>query len=184
MAEKQTFDESDWLPLSAIATLLNLSPRRVQQLAQAGEIPAPRKGHYALVPTTQGYARYLQRLVAARNDTVSAHTAEIQKQRAEKLKRENKLARDELIPRRDVAVGIQTVNQYIRSKLLDIPATAAPDALSAETVGDVKVVLQEHIHSALDELSRTRFVPVGDNGGAKPVRKQAKRRRKTARWQP
>jgi hypothetical protein len=180
MTIRQKVKESRWYSVLEISNMLNLSARRIQQLAKEGHIPQGRRGRYELVPTVQGYTRYLQRLAADRSNTASAHAAEVLKQRAEKLKRENELAAGEFIPRGDVAVGIQAAVDHITERMLAIPPKAAPEALAAESVGDVKVILQEHIHRALDELYRTRFVAVGE-AEPTPTRKPVKRRRKPAR---
>jgi len=168
MSEKQIVRKSGWCSVDVIARLLNLSARRVQQLAKEGHIPQGRRGMYEFVPAVQGYARYLQNLVAAKDNIVSAHTAEVLKQRAEKLKRENDMAAGEFIPRRDVIVGMRMATDYIRKTMLAIPAKAAPAALAAKSVAGVKLVLQEHVYEALDELSRTRVVPVGEDETAAP----------------
>lgn len=47
-------------PVATIADLLMVSERRVQQLAKEGVIPKAERGRYELVPTVQGYIRYLQ----------------------------------------------------------------------------------------------------------------------------
>lgn len=181
MKDKQTSNESHWLPLSAIAALLNLSPRRVQQLAQSGEIPAGRKGRYELVPTVQGYCRYMQNLIAERSGTTSAYAVEILKERARKLRWENEAALEQVIPARDVAVGIKTVNEHICSRMLAIPGEAAPLILAAESVGAVKEILTDCVHAALDELSRTRFVAAGDIDTTAPKKLRRRRPKKSAK---
>lgn len=43
-----------------ISKILDMSPRRVQQLAKAGIIPRSRRGNYDFVPSIQAYIRYLR----------------------------------------------------------------------------------------------------------------------------
>ena len=47
-------------PIAVISKLLDLSPRRVYQLANEGVIPRAEKGRYELVPAVRGYIRYLR----------------------------------------------------------------------------------------------------------------------------
>ena len=52
-------------PIAVIARLLDLTERRVQQLAQDGVIPpaartGPERGRYDLVSAVRGYVRYLR----------------------------------------------------------------------------------------------------------------------------
>ena len=46
--------------LDVIAKLLDISPRRVQQLSSDGVIPRASRGKYELVPAVQGYIRFLR----------------------------------------------------------------------------------------------------------------------------
>ena len=47
-------------PVNVIAKLLDLTPRRVQHLANEGVIPRAEKGRYELVSAVRGYIRYLR----------------------------------------------------------------------------------------------------------------------------
>src|SRR3970282_753223 len=47
-------------PVAVISKLLDLTPRRVQHLANEGVIPRAEKGRYELVPAVRGYIRYLR----------------------------------------------------------------------------------------------------------------------------
>jgi len=49
-----------------LSLYLNLSPRRIQQLAQRGIIPEPaNRGRYNLLLSLHGYIQYLRQQVAA-----------------------------------------------------------------------------------------------------------------------
>lgn len=52
--------DSPTCKVTALARLLNVTERRVQQLAKDGIISKPLKGKYDLVGCVQGYIRYLQ----------------------------------------------------------------------------------------------------------------------------
>ncbi len=47
-------------PVETIAELLDLTPRRVYQLTNAGIIPKASRGRYELVPAVKGYIKYLR----------------------------------------------------------------------------------------------------------------------------
>src|SRR3954453_6727073 len=53
-------------PLDTISQLLDLTPRRVQQLSAEGVIPRAQRGRYELVPAVQGYIRFLRGHAQAR----------------------------------------------------------------------------------------------------------------------
>jgi phage terminase Nu1 subunit (DNA packaging protein) len=76
--------------VSAIAHYLNVSERRVQQLAQEGVIPAAEKGYYALEDSVRGYVMSLQ----ARKEKKSL-TPEIEKERLRLMRAQAQRAEDE-----------------------------------------------------------------------------------------
>ena len=174
MTEEQEFSKTRYAPVDVVARLLNLTPRRVQQLAKEGHIPQSRRGHYEIIPTVQGYCRYMQGIVGGVDDEHRTVQTEIAKQRAERLARENALARGELIPRGHMITGMQTAISHCRSKLLSIPSKAAPAVAVLEDTVAVKELLTELVHDALEELSRMRFVAV--RPGAPESEKTVKRR--------
>lgn len=179
MTQKQSVNESGWHHVDVIARLLNLTARRVQQLAKEGHIPQGRRGHYDLVPSVQGYCRYMQNLVAGQGDNAfQTARAAVARERAEALARENAIARGELIPRGEVVRGLQQALVYVRSKMLSIPTKAAAPVVLLETPAEVKDHLTTLVHDALDELSRTRFVGTGTE--KKPPPKKTRRKPKKA----
>lgn len=60
------------LPVDMIAKVLDLSPRRVQQLADEGWVPKASHGQYSLVGSVRGYVRYLK--ASAHNPKVTEQT--------------------------------------------------------------------------------------------------------------
>src|SRR4030065_330688 len=57
-------------PVAVISKLLDLTPRRVQHLANEGVIPRAEKGRYELVPAVRGYIRYLRDRAVGRDGVV------------------------------------------------------------------------------------------------------------------
>lgn len=53
-----------------IGDLLNLTPRRVEQLASARIIPKSARGKYDPVPVVQAYIRYLQQKLAGGGEVI------------------------------------------------------------------------------------------------------------------
>jgi phage terminase Nu1 subunit (DNA packaging protein) len=89
-------------PVAVISKLLDLTPRRVQQLASEGVIPRAEKGRYELVPAVRGYIRYLRdRAIGAGvlpEDAARASRARLIKAQAEAQEMENEKVRGELLP--------------------------------------------------------------------------------------
>src|SRR3972149_9929233 len=90
-------------PVAVISKLLDLTPRRVQHLANEGVIPKAEKGRYELVPAVRGYIRYLRdRAIGADalpDESARASRARLLKAQAEAQEMENAKVRGELLPR-------------------------------------------------------------------------------------
>ena len=92
-------------PLDTIAKLLDLTPRRIQQLSSEGVIPKAERGRYELVPAVQGYIKYLkERSIKAdtNGDDYNAHRTRLTKVRADMAEIEKAQIVEQLIPSSDV----------------------------------------------------------------------------------
>src|SRR5436305_1881441 len=110
--------------LNEIAGVLNISERRVQQLAAAGVIPRHSKGKYDALECAARYIRFLQEGGAGAD--VPAQRARLLEAQALKVERENRVADRELVPigeyRRRMVAMITTA----RTRLLHLPGRVAP----------------------------------------------------------
>jgi len=143
-------------PLDFISKLLDLTPRRVQQLSAEGVIPKAERGRYELVPAIQGYIRYLkERSIKAdtSGDDYNAHRTRLTKARADLAEMEKEQIREQLIPAGDVERAWIDVSQNMRQKLLAFPQRVAPEVYAAEKLIEVKSILKDNIYDALKEIS-------------------------------
>jgi phage terminase Nu1 subunit (DNA packaging protein) len=143
-------------PLDFISKLLDLTPRRVQQLSAEGVIPKAERGRYELVPAIQGYIRYLkERSIKAdtSGDDYNAHRTRLTKARADLAEMEKEQIREQLIPASDVERAWIDVSQNMRQKLLAFPQRVAPEVYAAEKLIEVKSILKDNIYDALKEIS-------------------------------
>ena len=68
------------VPLSTIAKLLDLTERRVNQLAKDGVLPKSARGRYELVPVVRAYIRFLREKTVNTDvgaDDYAAHRARL-----------------------------------------------------------------------------------------------------------
>jgi hypothetical protein len=87
-----------------LAFILDLTPRRLQQLTREKIIPAPIKGQHDLAPAVRAYVRYLRNGQRnARDDELRREQVRETKARANKLEIENLRTLDRVIDR-DVAL--------------------------------------------------------------------------------
>lgn len=74
-------------PARIIASLLELTERRLQQLVAEGWIPRPQRGQYSLKDSVRGYIRYLKQ--HSRENTRGNETARLARAQATKVEMEN-----------------------------------------------------------------------------------------------
>ncbi len=149
---------STLLPVTTIATILNLTPTRVQQLAKDGVIKKSAHGQYELIATVQSYIRYLQERVHGGGG--SKTSADISTERARLLKGQADMIEMELEERTGQLIDIEKVeNDWMtmvnacRSKLLGIPTKSAYQIAHLNDTHEIEKYLKRIIYEALDELA-------------------------------
>ena len=148
-------------PVAVISKLLDLSPRRVYQLANEGVIPRAEKGRYELVPAVRGYIRYLRdRAIgvgALPEDAARACRARLIKAQAEAQEMENEKVRGELIPQAVVGRAWGEMAMAFRARSLSIPKKTAPQVAGVNSIPTIEGIMEQMIFEALDELSRADY---------------------------
>ncbi|TIR15286.1 MAG: hypothetical protein E5X34_29780 [Mesorhizobium sp.] len=105
--------------VSQLSRLLDLTPRRVQQLVQQGVIPKAGRDAYPLVGAVQGYLRWLtddDRRVAgsaSAQRVANARADEIEARITEKMK--------DLVPIEDQRMTVATLLEIVKRELADLP---------------------------------------------------------------
>lgn len=163
MAEADT----NALSVGQIALVLKLKDRRVQQLADAGILPRAERGKYALIPCVQAYILYLRGDGEGDEDrdggTVAKESATAKARMIAARARIAELEADQLdglsLARSKVDRAWADIILNVRTRLLLVPARAAPLAHQAATVPEAAAAITTVIHDALGELSR---IPVYD----------------------
>ena len=145
-------------PLAVIARLLDLSERRVQQLAHEGVIPKAERGAYDLVGAVRGYVRYLRDLIQKAAGGVSDLPTErtrLVKAKADLAELEACQRRGELVPVADTVLAWTAVTARLRTRLLALPDKLAPLVHDAQSPAAVRALLRSAIHDALADLAAT-----------------------------
>lgn len=140
--------------LKTISKLLDLSPRRVQQLVKEGVIPKMERGRYELVPVVRAYIHYL------RERNIQAGVVSLEEVRTRKLKAEAELVEIDLAQQRGETIKVDAaaivwgeVLSAAKSRLLSIPAKLAPMVAVEDDPAICKALIEEQVHEALDDLS-------------------------------
>jgi len=143
--------------LNTIAKLLDLSPRRVQQLSKEGIIPRSERGRYELVPSVRGYVNYLrERSIDNGSSVVSLDDARKRKTNAEAEMAEIELAkaRASVVNIRDVRKQWDKVMGECRTRILALPTILAPVVAPETELQIVKELMENSVNKALGELAQ------------------------------
>ena len=141
--------------IEAIAKLLKLSERRVQQLAKDNIIPKAERGKYDLVSSVHGYVDFLKAKAGGdfTAEEVLKNKNKLLKAKAEIAEIEKKKATGELIPKEEVKRTWLELVHKIKQKLLSIPNKVAPVVVTVKNISEIKLILQDKLYEALYEIT-------------------------------
>jgi len=155
-------------PVKTIAKLLDLTERRVQQLARDGVIPKADNGRYDLVQAVRGYIKYLRDRAQGNGAPADAHAerARLTRLKADREEIELFQLRGELVPVDEAAALLEQVIVACRSRILAIPTRAAPLVARKRKAAEVREILTRVTDEALHELAAIDVDTLGGDGEA------------------
>jgi phage terminase Nu1 subunit (DNA packaging protein) len=142
--------------VGALARLLNVTERRVQQLAKDGIISKPLKGKYDLVACVQGYIRYLQDRDSAKGAlAIDSHVerARLIKAKADKTELEVHALNSTYIQASEVERIWCTIIGAFRAKLLALPSKCSQLIAPFAKPEQIREVLDRQVSECLSELA-------------------------------
>ncbi len=154
---------SNTQPIAVIARLLDLTERRVQQLAREGVIPPAarsggERGRYDLVGAVRGYVHYLrEQIVRSQSGAADfgAERARLVKAKADLAEMDAGARRSDLLPAEEVEEAWIAVLARLRARLLVLPDRLAPLVHEETTIAGARAVIRRTILEALAELAET-----------------------------
>ena len=144
-------------PVATIAKLLRLTERRVQQLSKEGVIPKAERGRYDLVPSVQGYIKYLQDRAAPEMSgsiDYNAEKARLTRANADIAEMEAAKMKGRLIDSEEVTHAWAAIMSQVRANLLhNVPVRVASLAKSESNETKLKAMVKEEIANVLRSLA-------------------------------
>lgn len=156
--------------VAQVASILNLTPRRIQQLAKDGVLPKPERGRYNLVGCVRGYIAFLQKAV----DTAKAKSAQpvivdLQRERARKTAAEAELAELDVAKARGEWVAVSEFRRALQNVLEKEMARLRSLPIQLSWLGvDVERAIDEEVERIVAEMStfdEDVITPPDDTGG-------------------
>ena len=146
-------------PVRVIARLLDLTERRVQQLASEGIIPKASRGKYDLVESVRRYIGQLRLQVEAspsgKVTVLEDERARLTRAKADLAELDERERRDELVPAVQIEKFLLAILSRVRQGVLTLPSRAAPKAHDAKTIPQVERIILDCCHEVLKEISET-----------------------------
>lgn len=138
-----------------MAYLLDITARRLQQLADEGVVKPVKRGVWDLVETTHGYIRYLRDGLKGPEDTHDARRerARLLKAQADKAEIEAAILRGDVIPSEVVKSAWGDMLAAFRARMLVLPSRAATQVLACTRFEEAEEMLRNIVYEALTELA-------------------------------
>lgn len=140
--------------VDTIAKLLDVTPRRVQQLANEGIIPKPKaRGQYEIIPCVVGFIRHMRGMLNGEAGDLVSEKTRLTRAQAEKTEIEAARLKGALVSLADAERAWMSLVGAFRAKMLTVPPRAAPLLVAAANERDAEKILADMVYEALAELS-------------------------------
>ena len=154
---------------AVVATLFNLSERRVQQLAKDGIIDGKKvEGVYQfdLLPTVRKYITYLSDKANGRDqknrkteEEKLAAEADLKRAKADMAELQLKELRGQMHRSEDVEAITTDLVYTIRSMIIALPGRLAVDVAAVDTAPEASEIIRRECYQVLEELSNYKYDP-------------------------
>lgn len=159
--ERAVTDDTE-VSTTELASVLGVTARRVQQLAQDGTIPPVKRGRFLLRDSVQRYINFLS------SREKESTTQDREKQDAEVSIKKSKaiiamLEAEELQGKvhrsEDVAAMTEDLIYSIRGMLVALPGRLAVDTSAAASPAEAAESIRKEVFAVMEELARYRYDP-------------------------
>lgn len=166
------------VPVAAVAKVLGVTSRRVQQLAKEGRFPKAARGLYPLLACIRAYIAFQQEQIESsdRNDEYDLERTRRERANAELAELTVRVRKEELVDRADAELALIELASTITTRLRALPTTTAPLIHAVKTTRQAEALLRRQIDSALEDLAATgtALSNGGTNGGARAARSSSR----------
>lgn len=146
---------------TALAAILGLTARRIQQLAQDGVIATISKGKYYLGDAVQSYVEYRANekpLSQAENDKLNADVV-IKKAKATMMAIEVKELQGKVHRSEDVAALTADLIYTIRGAFLALPGRLAVEVVEAKSAAEAAEIIRAEVYLAMEGIANYKYDP-------------------------
>ncbi len=154
-------DAKSEVNVTALASILGITARRVQQLTQDGTIQTASKGKYELGSAVQEYIEFRAKEKSMSQEETEKQTAEVSIKKAKAIVAvmEAKEIQGKMHRSEDVASFTEDLIYTIRGMLVALPGRLAVDATAASSAAEAAEIIRKDVYKVMEELSNYRYDP-------------------------
>ncbi len=147
-----------------LAVVLNLTSRRIRQLADEGIIHSVSKNQYPLAESVAAYQKYLKtQLPSDENADLAAKekkaTVKLKESKANIAEMQAKELAGQMHRSEDVEAMTSDLIYAVRGALMALPGRLAVNVMQAKTAAEASDIIRKEIYQVMDELSGYSYDP-------------------------
>lgn len=164
-SKKMTVDADTEVNTTALASILGVTARRVQQMAQDGTIVSVKRGTYQLGDAVQRYIRFKEESKVSDDEVLEAEKkklisdANLKEAKSIIAAAEAEEIRGNMHRAEDVELLTNDMIYTIRSALNALPGRVAVDVTACETAAEASNVIRKEVHKIMRELAEYKYDP-------------------------
>jgi phage terminase Nu1 subunit (DNA packaging protein) len=159
--------------IQLLATALNITPRRIQQLVKEGVLPKAERGVYEIVRCMQAYIRFLQASMQKRQDEESRdetvhwtrERTRLAREQADSSQLKNAELRGELVRLQVVERLVGQAMAIFRTNTLALSSKLSP-SLEGRTAAEIKTIIDREARRLLEGIASFDFRTATREAGA------------------
>jgi phage terminase Nu1 subunit (DNA packaging protein) len=138
-----------------LATLLGITKRSINALAERGVLPRQADGQFALAESLRAYVTHREDVVAAEDATsdYGKARAELYQEKAEMARMQREKIQGKLLDADEVFKTWASLVTVMKQRLLNIPTKLAPRLLGKRHAAEIETLIRAEIYEALEALA-------------------------------
>jgi phage terminase Nu1 subunit (DNA packaging protein) len=153
MKKKEDARNEMILTTKQLSEIIDLTPRRIQQLAEEGILIKASRGQYKAVESIRKYIQHIQEKVGENEVDYYREKALHEKAKREKAEMIVSVMKGDLHRAEDVKFVMNDMISAFRTKTMSLPAKLAPQLIGKSEHVEIQGVLTREVREALTELS-------------------------------
>lgn len=164
MAERLKVNADAEVTTTELASILGVTARRIQQMAQDGTIVPVRRGYFPLGDAVQRYINFLSKPVLSEDEakiemTKRKSEASLKSSKAIMARMETEEMQGKMHRAEDVEAFTEDLIYTMRGALMALPGRLSVDVAAVNTPAEAAEVIRKEVHNVMRELANYHYDP-------------------------